>query len=226
MIGAVASEAIEGAIQFDLEHRQGPLDPGVLEPGLRLLGGWRWILRRTGLIGRRPDLYGGAAFGNLSWRLDREPGRREFLITGTQTSDVERLTAAHVALVTECDSERNQVRSTGEAHPSSETLTHGALYAADSGVRAVLHAHSPEIWALSGYPMTDRSATCGTPEMAAEVRRLVSAGGSGGTGLLRMGGHEDGVLSWGPTLDEAGAVLLCALAEARSAGGPLGEMPA
>jgi Class II Aldolase and Adducin N-terminal domain len=213
----------EGAIQFQLEHSCRALDAAEAEAAVRALAGWRRILRQTGLVGRRPDRYDGAAYGNLSVLSApvREAGEElaPFYITGTQTSDLEELSAAHLARVEACELERNLVRSSGPVDPSSETLTHAAVYEAAVGAGAVLHVHSREIWTLGahlGLATTPPTATCGTPRMALEVRQVVSRCGRPTGGLLTMGGHEDGVLAWGPDAAAAGALLLQALAEAFS----------
>lgn len=210
----------EGVIKFDLEHQELALERGRVAPLVARLAAWRRILRSTALIGQDPGRYEGAGYGNLSLRLfDRfvPPGRREFLITGTQTSGMPSLALNDVALVERYDYRTNRVRSRGSARPSSEALTHGAAYDLESRIQAVFHAHSPEIWRCAkalGLPTTDPSADYGTPEMALEVRRLYRLDDLRDRRLLVMGGHEDGVVAFGRSPDEAGSVLLTWLARA------------
>jgi ribulose-5-phosphate 4-epimerase/fuculose-1-phosphate aldolase len=218
----------EGAIQFQLEHSRRALDPVEAEAAVLALAGWRRILRQTGLIGRRPERYEGAAYGNLSVLATGAAAGGgsipPFLITGTQTSDLEELTAGQLVRVEACELERNAVRSSGMVYPSSETLTHAAVYEAAVGAGAVLHVHSREIWTLGahlGLATTSAAAACGTPQMALGVRQVVSRCGGPSSGLLTMGGHEDGVLAWGPDAASAAGLLLRALAEAYVSRGPL-----
>jgi ribulose-5-phosphate 4-epimerase/fuculose-1-phosphate aldolase len=189
------------------------------------IAGWRWILRRVGLIGQDPNRYGGAAFGNLSVRVASgfsPPGRRPFIITGTQTSGKREIGVTDFALVRHFDHRSNSVSSRGPVEPSSEAMTHGAIYDLDATIEAVFHAHSPEIWRLArelNLPTTDPAAAYGTPEMAAEVRRQFRLGDLRRRSLLVMGGHIDGVMVFGNTPEEAGTVLLAWLARAYSMAG-------
>jgi ribulose-5-phosphate 4-epimerase/fuculose-1-phosphate aldolase len=111
--------------------------------------------------------------------------------------------------VTHSDPEGNRLVAEGPVAPSSEALTHGMVYALDEHIRVVMHVHSPDIWKHAdelGIAATSRRATYGTPEMAAEVRQLLQTGAAHGH-ILVMGGHEDGVISFGETTDEAGRAL-------------------
>jgi hypothetical protein len=94
-------------------------------------------------------------------------------------------------------------------------MTHGAVYALDSRIRWVMHGHSPEIWRAATrlhIPTTDAAVAYGTPEMSEEVARLWRESDMRRQRLFTMGGHEDGVVSFGRTASEAGQVLLDALA--------------
>src|SRR5262249_58668700 len=94
--------------------------------------------------------------------------------------------------------------------PSSESLTHGAIYDIAPAARVVLHGHAPEIWRHAralGIPVTPVEVANGTPQMALEVQRLYRESTLSGTGILAMGGHEDGVLAFGGSAGEAGGTL-------------------
>ena len=67
-------------------------------------------------------------------------------LTGTQTSGKDCMSLADLCVVEGCDVERNRVASRGPVLPSSESLTHGAIYDLTPHIRVVLHAHSPVIW--------------------------------------------------------------------------------
>ena len=85
----------------------------------------------------------------------------------------------------------------------------------------MLHAHAPEIWREArtlGLPITRREVANGTPEMALEVQRLYRESQLPSTGILAMGGHEDGVLAFGATPEQAGEALVRTLARALVAG--------
>ena len=101
--------------------------------------------------------------------------------------------------------------------PSSESLTHGAIYDLGAHIRFVFHAHTPVIWrraAALRIPVSDRAVPYGTPEMAREVERLWRTTALPDLGILAMGGHEDGVIAFGRSAEEAGEVTLRYLARA------------
>lgn len=210
----------EGFIKFRQVHREAALDPVRLGSAAAALIAWRRILAALNLVGQEPERYEGAGFGNLSARIEERPappGRRSFLITGTQTAGWSRIDLDGFTLVERYDYRSNTVWSSGRVRPSSEAMTHGATYDVEPEVRYVFHAHSPEIWrqgARLGLPTTDGTAPYGSPEMALEVHRLWQQGELARQKVLVMAGHEDGVLAFGHTADEAGRALLSALARA------------
>jgi ribulose-5-phosphate 4-epimerase/fuculose-1-phosphate aldolase len=208
----------EGVIKFDLRFSAGP--PVAMDT-LTELNKWRQILWKHALIGQDPSRYEGYGFGNISQRTgppDQPRGKRQFVISGTQTGHLEALDNRHYACVTAYDAETNQVCAEGPVRPSSESMTHGVIYDLDNGLRVVLHVHSPDIWnsaTAQGIPVTNVSVEYGTPEMSHEVERLYSQSDVREKGIFSMGGHEDGVVAFGHTADEAGNTLLTALAGSR-----------
>jgi hypothetical protein len=216
----VASQYIqeEGVIKFNLQFSP---SEAVAMNSLQELNKWRSILWRHRLIGQDPDRYEGYGFGNVSQRIgpfDTECGKRVFVISGTQTGELEVLDNNHYAIVNAWDTAHNRVIASGPVKPSSESLTHAMIYDLDDEVRAILHVHSPDIWKAAAdrnIPLTDVSVEYGTPAMAQEVRRLFNETSVRQTGIFAMGGHEDGVVSFGHTIEQAGYVLLRALNESR-----------
>ena len=197
----------EGVIKFALAFTAGAAIGGEI---FQELNAWRRIFHQMDLIGQDSGRYGGLGFGNISRRYmdDRNPDA--FLITGSQTAHLDRLSAEHYVLVHECDITTNRVIAEGPIKPSSEALTHGAVYQGDRDINAVVHVHSPEIWnnvARLQVPFTDTQAPYGTPEMARQIQNLLDARGST-PGVIVMKGHADGVVSYGPDLNAASAVLI------------------
>jgi hypothetical protein len=201
----------EGVIKFQLDFRGAP---PIAEPEIEALNRWRGRLIERGLLGQDNSRYSGYGFGNISKRLppyDAPVGHRSFLISGTQTGNVACLGPEHYAVVTAYYPERNTVVAEGPIRPSSESLTHGVIYDMESAIRSVFHVHSPEIWqraASLGLPITREDVPYGTPEMAEEVRRLFRDSDVLERGIFSMGGHEDGIVSFGRSEDEAGEILL------------------
>lgn len=215
---------IEGVIKYTLDHRPERLSEGEVGEQAASLAAWRRVLRSVGLLGQEPGRYEGAGYGNLSRRARsgfEPPGRRSFVITGSQTSGRPTLGLADVALVESYDYRANRVSSRGATTPSSEAMTHGALYDMESRIETVFHAHSPDIWRQAralALPTTDPEVAYGTPEMALEVRRLYRLGDLRDRRLMVMGGHEDGVLAFGRSPEDAGCVLIGWLARAYALG--------
>jgi ribulose-5-phosphate 4-epimerase/fuculose-1-phosphate aldolase len=208
----------EGVIKFKLDFSMaGPVD---LQP-LAELNQWRTILWQQALIGQDPARYEGYGFGNVSQRIgddDAVRGKRCFVISGTQTGHLPELDNTHYTLVRTYDAASNAVSATGPIKPSSESLTHGMIYDLDNAIRIVLHVHSPDIWLAAdslGIPVTDSAVPYGTPQMAAEVQRLFKETDVYEQKIFSMGGHEDGVVSFGTTAEEAGEILLRTLDASR-----------
>jgi len=169
------------------------------------LDAWRRPLFDAGLIGHYADL--GIGFGNLSMRYGA-PG--QFLISGTQTGHLHETTGAHYALVTACDVEANSVACEGPVQASSEAMTHAAVYALDPGIGAVVHVHNRTMWARyrDRLPTTADDIEYGTPEMAREFARLYAETDFPASGVAVMAGHEEGLIGFGTTLEEAATRML------------------
>ncbi len=206
----------EGVIKFKMEYQ---VAPPLAADDLRELNAWRRILVLLEMIGQTPARYAGYGFGNISCRVppwNAPAEQRRFVITGTQTGNVSDLAPEHFVLVTACHPVQNLTVAEGPIQPSSESMTHGAVYALDSRIRWVMHGHSPAIWRNAerlAIPTTRTEVPYGTPEMSAEVARLYSESDLRRRRLFAMGGHEDGVISFGRSAAQAGAVLLAALAD-------------
>lgn len=210
----------EGVIKFTAEHSREPLSGRRHGALCCELVAWREIMAKTQLVGQDTRLYGGAGYGNVSGRVGPPSsgmGARAMLITGTQTSGLARVTLDDFCLVERYDYRRNRVRSRGLVEPSSETMTHGAIYDLSPQIRFVFHGHGAIIWRQARdlrIPVSDPAVAYGTPEMAAEVQRLYRSTALPETRILAMGGHEDGIIVFGHTADEAGQVLVTYLARA------------
>lgn len=202
----------EGVIRFHLEHEDAP---APVHAALQALLDWHARLYRAGLIGRDPQRYGGLAYGNLSIRTQDEG----FIISGSQVGGKATLRAEDLAQVTACDIEANHVQSRGPRRPSSETMTHAAVYQADSSIVAVIHVHAPRLWqacAQLRLPCTPAAIGYGTPAMANAVADIIQSSCHPQQGILCMGGHRDGVIAWGESLDQAGELLLKTIKMVRS----------
>lgn len=210
----------EGVIKFHLEHQRADLDRRRYKELSCKLSAWRQVMSLTRLVGQDPELYEGAGYGNVSGRIGPPGaalGRRSFLITATQTSGKSEIDLDDFVVVERYDPRRNWVKSHGSQQPSSESMTHGAIYDLGPHIRCVLHAHSPSLWRQARalrLPTTDPSVSYGSPEMAREVQRLFRESAAVERQILAMGGHEDGILAFGRSPEETGQVLIRELARA------------
>ena len=209
----------EGIIKFDLVFKDAAAVPANT---LTELNHWRNILWQQALIGQDPTRYDGYGFGNVSQRIgnfNAPHGKRSFMISGTQTGHLPDLDNSYYAHVMTYNAASNAVSAEGPIKPSSESLTHAMLYDLDDKIRVVLHVHSPDIWLAAdrlGIPVTDAAVPYGTPKMAEEVRRLFNETDVREKKIFSMGGHEDGVVSFGTTAEEAGDILLRTLDASRN----------
>ncbi|MGF1487308.1 MAG: class II aldolase/adducin family protein [Prochloraceae cyanobacterium] len=165
---------------------------------------WRDRLYRLGLIGVYDD---GIGFGNLSIRKDNA---NCFIISGTKTGSIAHLTPQHYTKVTDFDWQENYVNCIGAIRASSESLTHAALYTANLEVNAVIHVHNLPLWEnlLDRLPTTNKNCAYGTPEMAREIINLSQKDAVKELKIIIMSGHEEGIITFGKDLDEAGNILL------------------
>jgi L-ribulose-5-phosphate 4-epimerase len=191
----------EGVVKYTVKHETARL---AFPPEMSGLLAWRRTLRGLNLIGE--DALG-LGYGNLSIRLYGTP---TFVITSSQSSGLLEVDQQHFARVTVVDLDRNFLRSVGERPPSSEALTHAALYQMHGSIRAVVHVHSRDIWLeyRDKLPTSRDEVLYGTPQMAYEMIRLHKRAALGQLGVIVMGGHQDGVIAFGPSVADAAGELL------------------
>ena len=172
--------------------------------GLAELNAYRSKLLDLRLIGVAPN---GIGFGNLSVR---EGATGNFYITGSATGGRHELTLADCAKVVARDFERNRIQYEGSALPSSESLTHAAIYESDATAGAVIHRHDFKLWTavLNEAPTASKAAEYGTPDMAHEIMRLFTRTDVRSRKIIVMAGHEGGLVTFGKDLEEAFAVLM------------------
>ncbi|MEO1517667.1 MAG: class II aldolase/adducin family protein [Bacteroidota bacterium] len=191
----------EGYIKFQCHWQQtAPLSAQEIGP----LNHWRDRLFARGLVGAYPD---GIGFGNVSCRYTDE----QFIISGTATGALPRLDAQHYSLVSDFDLDQNELHCRGPIRASSESMSHAVIYQEIPEVQAVFHIHHLGMWShfLGRLPTTRPEASYGTPEMAYEIVRLLrSSSLAVREKCFVMGGHREGLIAFGSSLEEAGTNLL------------------
>jgi ribulose-5-phosphate 4-epimerase/fuculose-1-phosphate aldolase len=149
----------------------------------------------------------GIGFGNLSVR---DGATSKFYITGSATGGLPELTPTDCVRVVAYDFGRNWLRYEGAAIPSSESLTHAAIYESDPSTSAMIHCHDSVLWAalLDRVPTTSKAVAYGTPEMAHEITRLFKETDVRNGKMLVMAGHEGGIVTFGKNFEQAFDVLM------------------
>lgn len=190
-----------GSVKFTEEHVA--MENAPFE-GLAELNECRRKLFSLRLIGMDAS---GIGFGNLSVR---DGTTNNFYITGSGTGRKPELELRDYARVVAYDFTRNWLRCEGCVVASSESLTHAAIYEAESQAGAVIHCHSSPLWSalLNRAPTTSKAVEYGTPAMAYEVQRLLKTTDVRTRKVFVMAGHEEGVITFGKDLAEAFALLM------------------
>lgn len=196
---SVNSNRDEGVIKFKLTLKRAPA-PEMNQ--VIALEKWRALFFKLGLVGEYPiDKIG---YGNLSSRLVK----KTFLITGSQTGHLAHLQAHHYTKVIDCDLKKGVVSAEGLIPPSSESLTHFGIYEANSNIQYVFHVHHHKLWNLLKNDEVDfinDDVAYGTQEMAEAAAAVI---GNKSSGIILMKGHEDGIIAYGSSAEEAGKLIL------------------
>lgn len=190
----------DGVIKFSYQLKMG----ATIDDGDHLtLEKWRSIFFRMNFIGEYPIEKIG--FGNLSKRIAQD----SFIVTGSQTGHFPHLKKEQYCKIISCDLQRMKVIAQGSVAPSSESLTHFAIYNSSSQVNFIFHIHHDNFWNFlktnSSYPSTPDNVSYGTTEMASETTKIIQGNPFG---IFAMGGHQGGIISFGRTAEEAGKIIL------------------
>jgi len=164
---------------------------------------WREMMYKKGWSGVYPN---GIGFGNISIRCNE----KTFLISGTATGGLATLNESHYSLVTGYNLSTNSVTCKGPVKASSESLTHALIYECSAATNAVIHIHNLKLWnrLIHHVPTSRESISYGTPEMANEIKRLFDETALSKEKIMVMGGHPEGIISFGKDLEEAANILI------------------
>ncbi len=190
----------DGVIKFKFTLKRSKLETQDVLP----LEKWRALLFKLQLIGEYPTEKIG--YGNLSLRSASKADA--FIITGSQTGHLAHLKAEHYCQVVSCDIDKMTILAEGLIPPSSEASTHGAIYQHCPHINAVFHVHSPRLWNClikEKSPAIEDSIEYGTAAMALAAKSLIQQQTHG---FFVMKGHQDGLVAYGSTAQEAGIIIL------------------
>jgi len=145
---------------------------------------WRKKLFDLELIGEYKEERIG--YGNLStvqdYRIYHATTNTQFLITGTQTGRYKNLDGRFYTRVLDYDISKLKIKVMGPLEASSESLTHAAIYAANSNITAIFHIHSKAIWEgmiRDQDSFTAKDIPYGTVEMAKATQECVKGKNAG-----------------------------------------------
>jgi ribulose-5-phosphate 4-epimerase/fuculose-1-phosphate aldolase len=190
----------DGVIKYQSQRTAGTITPS---DQLQQLDQARTALFDLGLIGAYAN---GIGYGNLSQRTQGD----QFLITGSATGALRQLRTDQFCLVESFSIEHNSVCTRGALEASSESMTHGSIYATNPAVRCVMHVHSRQLFdALLDQNAlhTASDIAYGTPAMAQAVVRLV-ANQHNLPVLFVMAGHNEGIVAYGADIDSVLSLLI------------------
>lgn len=190
----------EGFIKFNCNWIK--TDPLPYEQ-INEINTFRNKLFQAGLIGAYEN---GIGYGNISIRHEK----KSFIISGSMTGKWEQLNENHYVLVNEYCFKNNSLTCKGPIKASSESLSHAMVYECSSEINAVIHIHNLNLWKklLHKMPTTQETISFGTPEIAFEIKRLFRENNVQQEKIIVMGGHKEGIITFGKDLPEAYNVLL------------------
>ncbi|HZI54021.1 MAG TPA: hypothetical protein VFD56_09975, partial [Chitinophagaceae bacterium] len=83
------------------------------------------------------------------------------------------------------------------------------IYESSAATNAVIHIHNLNLWnrLIHQVPTSSENIPYGTPEMANEIKRLFDETTLSTEKIIVMGGHQEGIISFGKDLEEAGNIL-------------------
>ncbi|MBS4013573.1 MAG: class II aldolase/adducin family protein [Bacteroidetes bacterium] len=192
----------EGVIKFDFLCKD--KDYIIPQNVFEIINPVRNKLADENLIGQYTD---GLCYGNISIRANDS---NEFYISASDTGKIKKAGKEHYVRIHQCSIEENFCLFSGSGLPSSETLTHYIIYRYCKEVNSVIHIHNREIWLklIDKVPTTPKSAEYGTIDMVRAVENLFNNGSLQKSKILVMHGHEEGVVCFGESADEAESIVL------------------
>jgi HAD superfamily hydrolase (TIGR01549 family) len=211
IIDKIYAQPLEGVIKYKLDHRKTEMNitQDLMQPLIEL----RDRLFELNLIGVYPSdhyLTPDVGFGNASIRYTNNG---QFLVSGSQTGHIQKTNIEDYAIVLDYVIDDNKLVSKGMTKPSSESMTHAAIYEIAPEVNCVIHVHHKNMWEnyeKLGMTTTPQDVPYGTPEMARAVQNVYRENPKLNSPVCMLG-HIEGLLTWGETLDEAINLYLEAL---------------
>lgn len=163
----------------------------------------RTRLYALGLIGAYEN---GIGYGNISLRYKESD---KFVITATQTGHLSSLNVNEYSLVDGIDFKSFKTTASGQSKPSSECITHAAIYGLDDSINAVIHIHNERLWnfMLQNSFLSTNDTPYGTPKMVEDVIYIYKDINVLSNNIFVMKGHFEGIVTFGKSLKDAEKTL-------------------
>jgi len=192
----------DGVVKYSLEFEK---TKPILANECKKIEEIREMLFSLGLIGAYEN---GIGYGNISIR---HKNTSQFVITATQTGELKNLTSHDYSLVTDVNFDTFKTFAKGASKPSSESITHAAIYALNSNINAVIHVHNEKLWDFmlknTKEYLSTNDTPYGTPEMVEDINNMYNSINPLENNAFVMKGHFEGVVTFGKDLKEAQEVL-------------------
>ena len=185
---------MEGIIKFKANKTSNKL---ISSEELERINPFRKICFEKKYIGIGID---GIGYGNISYRSGIN---NEFIISASATGGILDLEIEDYSRVTTFNISSNSLSCEGVKLASSESLSHAAIYKTNNNIKAVIHIHNAQLWEkhIDNLPTTPTYAKYGTQAMADSISEIINKKKTH-YGIIIMGGHKEGILSYGNTLNE------------------------
>jgi putative hydrolase of the HAD superfamily len=203
IVQQINAEPLDGVIKYSLNHRKTQIT--LPKDQINQLIELRDKLHELHLIGVYPPdhyLTPNVGFGNASLRYTSDG---QFIVSGSHTGDIEKTKPNDYSLVIDFNVNSNSLMSKGETKPSSESLTHAAIYEIAPEVNCVIHVHNKELWENHekfNMLTTPKDVLYGTPDMARAIQDVYKKNSQLEAPICMLG-HIEGLLTWGKTKEDA-----------------------
>ena len=184
---------MEGVIKFNAKQIS---SNSISNNEFEKIAPWRDKCVHKSYIGVADD---GIGYGNISFRSGNN---NEFIISASATGNIKISKAEDYSKIMAFDIKNNTLECIGGKLASSESLSHAAIYNCNPEIKTVLHIHNIDLWNKykNILPTTSKQIEYGTQDMANAIAKLTLSIGKN-QGIIVMGGHIEGLLSFGETLE-------------------------
>ncbi len=185
---------MEGVIKFKAKQLS---SDSISNKEFEAISPWRDLCFEKLYIGVADD---GIGYGNISMRSG---DNNKFIISASATGGINNSNPEDYSEVISFDIKNNSLECIGSKLASSESLSHAAIYNCNKDIKTVLHIHNIKLWNKykNILPTTSEQIEYGTQDMANAIAELTLSIGNY-KGIIVMGGHIEGLLSFGQTLEE------------------------